>query len=209
MRQILVWTGVLFAPAMLRGGEMPQAAPVHIGLIVRNLCAAPDEIVRKAEAKCAHVFHAAGIEIKWINSVEDVTWYESPRIVLRAALLPGAPKSRWITALGGALPNKTDGIQLFIYYERVKVLSTRSDLSYSSILSAALMHELGHMLGAKHAAAGVMRDTWGRRELKELGWDRLQFTKYERNRMRLYATSLAEKSGLPATQARQRVTVQH
>jgi hypothetical protein len=89
---------------------------------------------------------------------------------------------------GTALFGKTDGIQFFIYHDRVVGLSRLSTLPVDVVLSGALSHEIGHSLlrSPDHSVAGVMRGEWSIRELNELGQGLLGFTPQEKLRMKSY-----------------------
>jgi hypothetical protein len=152
-----------------------------IGVHVRNFSEATGTIVQKAEAECQPAFLRAGITITWNNSSADITW-EGPDIVFRAAILPQAPRSRDIDVFGSARPKERDGVQLFVYYDRVIALSRRFELPVHLVLSGALMHELGHLLlqSSEHSVAGAMVGVWGKRELDQLGQGLLGFTPEQR-----------------------------
>jgi hypothetical protein len=180
--------------ALALGAEVPVSSPVRVGVIVRNLCAAEGAAVREAEGRCTAPLRAAGVEISWINTIEDVTWHE-PDVVLRAAIV-SRPKERRACVLGVALPFRADGIQIFVAYDNIVLLSWRAGLPVSCVMAAALMHEIGHVLlgSAEHASAGIMRAEWDRQELNQIGWGLLGFAPEERKRMQSYALSLAKLS---------------
>jgi hypothetical protein len=180
--------------ALVFGAEAPVSSPVRVGVIVRNLCRADGAAVREAEDRCAAPLRAAGIEISWINSVEDVTWY-GPDVILRAAILP-KPKGLRTCVLGAALPFQADGVQIFVAYDNIVLLSRRAGLPVSWVMSAALMHEIGHVLlgSTEHTFAGIMRAKWERSELNQIGWGWLDFAPEERRRMHSRALSLSKLS---------------
>jgi hypothetical protein len=171
-------------PAQAANGSDDPGPVAQVGVLVRNLSGAPGTIIQKAEADCQQAFLPAGIKVSWINAAADATW-EGPDIVLRAAILPRAPRSRGMDVFGSALPNKRDGFQMFVYYDRVIELSRRAELAVHLVLSGALTHELGHMLlrSANHSVAGVMRGEWSKRDLEELGQGLLRFTPQQKQQM--------------------------
>jgi len=160
------------------------AANPNVGVLVRNLSDAPSYVIQRAEAECERVFQAAGIQVSWINASADVNW-TGPDLVLRAAILPEAPRSRFIESFGSALPKINDGFQLFVYYDRVLGLSRRGELLEHLILAAGLTHEIGHMLlrSSKHSVAGVMKGEWGIRDVEALGQGLLGFTSQQKRQM--------------------------
>jgi hypothetical protein len=152
-----------------------------VGVHVRNFSEASGTIVQKAEAECQPAFLRAGIRITWNNASADIAW-EGPDIVFRAAILPRAPRSRDIDVFGSARLKEREGVQLFVYYDRVIALSRRFELPVYLVLSGALMHELGHLLlrSSEHSVAGAMVGVWGKRELDQLGQGLLGFTPEQR-----------------------------
>jgi hypothetical protein len=168
------------------GDEFPS-----VGVIVHNLSPATAETVQKAQAECTRMFALAGIKLSWMNVSGDISW-EGPLVVLRAVILPQAPSSRGRNVLGTALPGKIGGLQLFAYYDRVVHLGWSADVAVERVLAAALAHEIGHMLlrTSEHAAAGLMRGDWSKRELTELSQGTFGFTGAQSELMR---------SGLAAT----------
>jgi hypothetical protein len=129
-----------------------------------------------------------------MNTAGGVDW-RGPAIVLRAALLPQPADSGLSDVFGRALPFRTSGVQVFIYYDRVMALSRLTRVPLHSAFAAAFTHEIGHMLlrSTEHALSGIMRAEWGGRELEELGCNRLRFTPQERSRMRHFALSAADQ----------------
>jgi hypothetical protein len=176
-------------PARLCGEDGLSTTP-RVGVIVRNLTDLSEKTLVKSEADSRGVFLAAGIQVAWINATGNVTW-NGPDIVIRAAIVPHAPKSRGGDVLGIAAPSQADGIQLFIYYDKVLALSWLTDLPVQAALSAALVHEIGHMLlqSSSHSVAGPMRSEWGGRELNELSSGLLRFAPKESAQMRSYVLS--------------------
>lgn len=172
----------------------PDQPLVNVGVLVLTWQDAPNTILEKAEAECQRAFLPLGIKVMWINASADVTW-GGPDIVFRAAILPRAPRSRDIDVFGSALPDKRDGVQLFVYYERVFALSRLAELPVHRVLSAALTHELGHLLlrSAEHSLTGVMRGVWGRREWDEVGQGRLRFSPEETRKMRSNLQSMSAR----------------
>jgi hypothetical protein len=185
---------VLLCAAWHAGAANNDDAIAKVGVLVRTLGDAPGTIVEKAEDECQRAFLRAGIKITWINAAADVAW-EGPDIVLRAAILPRAPRSRGLDVFGSALPNRREGVQLFVYYERVFALSRQAEVPVHLVLSGALTHELGHLLlrSSEHSVVGVMRGVWGKRELEELSQGRLRFAPEETRQIRANIQSMAAR----------------
>ncbi len=168
----LVFSGLSLCHPATAAAEPPRLS--HIGILVRNLSAAPAELVQKAEAECQRIYHSAGIRIAWMNSLENVTW-RGPEVVLQVVILPQAPPSRAMGAFGTALRGRREAL---IYHDRVVLGGKLADLSVQSVLSVALMHEIGHLLldSDEHSPFGIMRAEWDRRDLNAIGQGLLRFT---------------------------------
>ena len=166
-------------------GPLPLCAGTrNVGVIVLNQSAAPVSVIENAEDRSREYFLPAGIRLTWINAVADIDW-EGPEVILRAAILSHAPRTRRIESCGSALPKRNGGLQIFVYYDRVAALSRAADLPIQVVLSGVLAHEIGHMLlrSSEHSVAGLMRGEWGIRELEELGQGRLGFTPQQKRQM--------------------------
>jgi hypothetical protein len=183
----------------------PPVVP-HIGVIVHNASNAPAYVVRDAGAACQEILGRAGIEIRWISAAGDASW-EGPSVIFRAAIVQRAPRVKGTEVFGTELPNKVEGIQLIIYYDRVSTLSRLSELPSATVLSGAFAHEIGHLLlqSSEHSVAGIMRGEWGKRELNELGQGLLRFTSQQKRQMQSYMDELAAtRSGDREGQSRKR-----
>jgi hypothetical protein len=146
----------------------------YVGILVRNLSPAPAELVQKAEAECQQIYQSAGIRIAWMNSLESVTW-RGPDLVLQVVIFTQAPPSRAMGAFGTALRGRREAL---IYHDRVVLGSKLADLPIQSVLSIALVHEIGHLLldSDEHSPFGIMRAEWDRRDLNSIGHGLLRFT---------------------------------
>ena len=165
---------VLLLPSALPAAQADPTKVPNVGVVVRNLSAAPWDVVQKAEAACQQVYRAAGIRVTWINSVEDVTW-EGPDIVVRAVILPKAPPSRAPGAFGTALRDRQE---LLLYQDRIVQFGKIVDLPAHLMLSVALVHEIGHLLldSDDHTPSGIMRGEWDQDDLNIIRRGQAHFT---------------------------------
>jgi hypothetical protein len=150
------------------GARMPK-----VGVVVRNMRAAPTDVVEMAEAACERFYEAAGIRISWVNSVEDVSW-EGPDTVIRALVLPHAPPSRVMGAFGTALRNRQE---LLLYHDRIVAFAKTVDMPAHLMMSTALIHEIGHLLldSEDHTRSGIMKGEWGLNDLNAIRRGELHF----------------------------------
>lgn len=193
-RSILCRAVLTLGPAIAYGYDRP-APPARVGVVLRNLSDVSAAVIQRAEADCARIFSAHGVEIAWMNTADPVDW-RGPAIVLQVAIVPGSSDFRLMDVFGAALPFRKTGIQVFIYHERVVALSSLTQLPVHSALTAAFTHEIGHMLlrSTAHALMGIMQSDWGGRELRELSCNLLRFTPQERAQIRKNVLSAADES---------------
>jgi len=173
---------VLTLPSALPGTEADPVEMPNVGVVVRNFSAAPLELVQKAEANCQQIYRAAAIRLTWINSLEDVTW-EGPDVVFRAVILPQAPPARALAAFGTALRERQE---LLLYHDRIVRFAKIVDLPMQSMLSVALVHEIGHLLldSDDHTPSGIMRAEWDREDLNGILRGQSHFTSGQVRRMK-------------------------
>jgi hypothetical protein len=91
-------------------------------------------------------------------------------------------------ALGMAMPELGRGA-VFLSRVSERVAASAGRVSLSSLLGCVLAHEIGHLLlGPAHAAAGVMRADFGKREFDLAGQRQLVFTAAEKNLLSFHLT---------------------
>jgi hypothetical protein len=170
--------------SVLASNEAHSAEMPNVGMVVRNLSTAPLDMVQEAEAACQQIYRAAGILVTWLNGAEDVTWI-GPDVVLRAVILPQAPPSRALAAFSTTLRDRQ---VMFLYHDRIVRFAKIVDLTEPSMLSVALVHEIGHLLldSDDHTPSGIMRGEWGREDLNGILRGRSQFTSDQIRRMKAY-----------------------
>ena len=128
-----------------------------------------------------------------INSLEDVTW-KGPDVVFRAVILPQAPPSRALAAFGTALRERQE---LLLYHDRIVRFAKIVDLPMQSMLSVALVHEIGHLLldSDDHTPSGIMRAEWDQDALNGIRRAQFHFTSDQIRRMK---ANIQKRSDLKA-----------
>ena len=156
-------------------GQAESAA--SLAVLVYNYANVPGAKLREAEVYAARSYHAAGIELIW---VECATFSESDTGLCRAfeqATEGGGLFLKIIperTVAGVRLSRKTEdalGIALessaFVLYPRVREMARVWGVPEYLILGHTMAHELGHLLLGpnSHAESGLMRPRFGWRDL--------------------------------------------
>jgi hypothetical protein len=163
----------------------------NITVIIRDFAEVPDTIMRGARTQAENVLGTAGVMIAWIS--EPAYTIPLSKISLPTELvldiLPAGVTRRNLDpgALGYAVPPEAGAFGSYagILYERVQRLAG-ADKSLSMVLGSAFAHELGHLLlgPGRHALSGIMKETWGRAELRLAAEGRLEFHAAERRLLR-------------------------
>jgi hypothetical protein len=71
-----------------------------------------------------------------------------------------------------------------VFYFRVVQRSEQVGIHPERLLGHVLAHEVGHLLGENHSPKGIMRGTWGRDDLKLMGFSILEFSTDQAKRVR-------------------------
>ena len=98
-------------------------------------------------------------------------------------ILPQAPPARALAAFGTALRERHE---LLLYHDRIVRFAKIVDLPMQSMLSVALVHEIGHLLldSDDHTPSGIMRAEWDREDLNGILRGQSHFTSGQVRRMK-------------------------
>ena len=144
-----------------------------------------------AEAAAAALFHSMNIEIVWAKCEaalegDDAVQRHWFTLRLRDGRPFIKPAAAALDTLGEAfLPVDNGGYIVEVYYQAVQALASAKEAELTTLLGCVIAHELGHLLlGPGHAAKGVMRPAWDRRDLEAIRQGCLKFSSVEAASMR-------------------------
>jgi hypothetical protein len=134
------------------------------------------DVLSNAQEEAEAILAAAGIATRWFACGSSSAPVECRRAgqsdVLRLRIFATARKSIWPIdqqAFGFALssPEPPFGTVAGIVYDRVQQLGGPRESLRAKVLGCVLAHEIGHLLlnGGGHAASGLMKAQWMKKEM--------------------------------------------
>jgi hypothetical protein len=135
-----------------------------------------------AQAEVSRIYRAAGLQIKWDQSVANTTDAQSidmssrdfrggekgpfpehdPRSCLVVSIVRNMPTRALPGALGFALPFAQKGSNVVLFRERIETAARTANIPTYAALGYAIAHEIGHVLlaSSQHSNAGLMQGCW-------------------------------------------------
>jgi hypothetical protein len=159
-----------------------------------NTSSASERDLKEMKESASRVFSHSGIDIEWFpcepgpRDSAVCTDHGGPenRTIIFAQLIDvpvqrkqGRNQTR--PALLGRVNHVAASVAVFYTTARTMEQDAQGIVTKGQILGYALAHEIGHLLlgSNDHSLAGIMKETFGRNELSDMGMERLLFTSAE------------------------------
>ncbi|MDR3699315.1 MAG: hypothetical protein P4L56_06740 [Candidatus Sulfopaludibacter sp.] len=181
--------------ALMLGCLSATCGPPDIRVRVLNLAHIPERTVAAAESTAGEIFHGARVRVIWVDC-------DAPE-ACRGRL---GPSEFWLQLLSerpAKLPESVLGFSLItnepsndggyaaVTWQGIRALVDCLKIDTVPVLSAAIAHELGHLLLGPHAHShdGVMKSHLGARELALAAHGGLRFTDAEAKAIHRFAAT--------------------
>jgi hypothetical protein len=101
-------------------------------------------------------------------------------------LVKDLPANQYPNAVGFAIPFARIGVNVEIFYNRVKHQAIAGGVDADALLAYTLTHEIGHVLlrSLEHTIAGIMRARWDHDSIRRAGLERMAFLPEQARQMR-------------------------
>lgn len=164
----------------------------QITVLMTNSAGVREPVLRQAEAEAARIFHAARIDIVWVNcgAREDPIDEDCSRVPgsneFVVHIVPSGKTSSDLVFGVAFLGEDGKGTYANIFYDRVKEAHRELGAEISRLVGMVAAHELGHLLLGFHAhtCAGIMTAVWKENVVSQMQMGNLWFTREQALRMR-------------------------
>jgi len=185
------------ALAAIAGARGETAARITARVV--NSAKVEERTVAEAEEQAGHVMAKAGIGVVWQDcSAVGACASELGRSEFWIHVANWKPAGKTVEMLGFTAlldPDSAQGPYLAgVYYPMVKQMVSEFLIDEAPILGAAIAHEIGHLLGARHSLNGIMRPQFNPRSMVEFSGGGLLFS--EDQAVRIRASAIARNLGL-------------
>jgi hypothetical protein len=185
---VIIAATVLLCEVGAHAGDTDAA----ITVLVQNSARISAPIMNKALLETSRIFHAAGIDIAWMQCaggfgrVDDACHRTpGPKQFVLHIVSKGKTSSDLVFGLA-FLDEAGEGKYSDVFVDRIEEVHLASGADVSRLLGTVAAHELGHLLLGNHAHSyvGVMTPVWKSATLRREDMGCLWFTPEQATRMR-------------------------
>lgn len=194
--RILLMAFVLNAP--LAGSQITIRIYDYAGIEPR--------LLQRARQQAAKILERAGVASRWekcrtslVEAEQDASCAQrAGAALIQLRIFPGNMAKKIASAetqFGYSLPLDGDfGIIAGVYLDRTLNFARLMGLDAEVVLGYTMAHEIGHLLlgSHSHASQGIMRPTWGERDIHLAKTGVLGFTASQARRMQLQVVQRVE-----------------
>ncbi|MCP5119661.1 MAG: hypothetical protein GY953_53360 [bacterium] len=190
--------GILLAAGSGNAVAETKDAPFRIGVRVYNFAEVSPAALARAQRAAAEVFERMGIVTEWFEcplSPEELL--ATPACASGAGpanlvmkLVPNHMAEQFYGSrhsLGFALLSDRGKptSDAWVFAERVVQQAKAGEAFFPAVLGYAMAHEIGHLLLGKgsHASSGIMKGSWGKKDLRKVETGELGFNGKQVSRM--------------------------
>lgn len=142
-----------------------------ISIHLFNVSSAPPALLVEAQRDLVRIYAQIGVIVVWSDERSAL-----PLIVRDDD--PGAIKQSTKTVMGAAVQTRNGNPVAYVFYRRARDEADRHGTAPSTVLAAAMAHEIGHLLlpSREHARDGLMRACWDAPEFAQASAGQLRFS---------------------------------
>ena len=162
----------------------------QVRVLVYRTVPVPGAILERARIEALRIFHAAGIQLLWVNCSYEIPnpacRVEATGTVLYLHIVAGTRSSNDMVYGEAFVAEDGGGNLADLFFDRIKNAERTFGIDPGRLLGTVAAHEIGHLLLGSHAhwPIGIMTPIWEGDSLRFVGMGALFFTPNQMIRMR-------------------------